>query len=60
MLAEEYDVPAWYLLPLGQYEQGPTRAGDGWPLDKIQKARHEACTFISRLGQHLKLYWSIV
>lgn len=55
MLVEEYEVEAWYLLPVRDYEQGPSTLKDGMPVDQISQARHSACSFISRIGQHLRL-----
>jgi hypothetical protein len=57
MLVEEYGVEAWYLLPIRDYEQGPSALQDGMSLEQIFQARHSACTFIARIGQHLRLYY---
>lgn len=56
MLVEEYGVEAWYLRPVRDYEQGPSDSQDGMRPDEIFQARHAACSFIARIGQHLRLY----
>lgn len=55
MLADEYDVEAWYLLPMKDYEQNPSIA-DEMTLEQIFKARHESCKFIQRISEYLRLY----
>ena len=54
-MLSQYDVEAWYLRPEGDYEHNPSVL-EGMPVDEVHRARHEACRFIQRIGEHLRLY----
>jgi len=55
MLVDEYEVEAWYLLPIKEYEQNPS-SREGMTPEQISQSRYDACAFIARIGQHLRLY----
>ncbi len=54
MLVNEYDVEAWYLIPIKEYEQNPSGA-DKLRLPEVFQHRYDACTFIIKIGEYLRL-----